>query len=53
MAFCSDSRKTRHRSGDSSGDSCGEEDALLQNQSKIASYGGQQHSPSQVRIYSF
>lgn len=43
MAFCSDSRKTRHGSGDSSG----EEDALLQNQSKIVSYGVQQHSPSQ------
>lgn len=49
MAFCSDSRKTRHRSGDSSA----EEDALLQNQSEIITYGVQQHSPSRVRIYSF
>jgi len=49
MAFCSDSRKTRHISCDSSG----EEDALLQNQSKIVTYGVQQQCPSGVRIYSF
>jgi hypothetical protein len=49
MAFCSDGKKTRYRLGDSSD----EEDALLQNQSKIMTYGVQQHSPSRVRIYSF
>ena len=49
MAFSIDRRKTRHRSGDSSG----EEDSLLQNQSKIITYGVQQHCPSRVRIYSF
>jgi hypothetical protein len=49
MAFRSDSRKTRHKSGDSSG----EEDALLPNQSKILTYGAQQHCPVRVRIYSF
>ena len=48
MAFCSDSRKTRHTSGDSSG----EEDALLQNQSNTITYGAHEHCSSRVRIYS-
>jgi hypothetical protein len=48
MAFCSDSRKTRHRSGYSSG----EEDALIQNQSKIVTYGVQRRWPSGVRMCS-
>jgi hypothetical protein len=47
MAFCSD-RKTRHGSGYSSG----EEDALIKNQSKITTYGVQEHCPSGVRMCS-
>jgi hypothetical protein len=49
MAFYSDSRKTTHKSGDSSG----EEEALLQNQNKVITYGVQQPCLSRVRIYSF
>jgi hypothetical protein len=45
MAFCSDSRKTRRR-----GYSSGEEDALIQNQSKIITYGVHHRCASGVRI---